>query len=163
MSTLAIPMVASVLIGQIQSSALAAWSLLMVLEATADLVIARPRTERIASGAYDPTWRRRMLPHYVSFGAVWGSLPLFALVGGEPEPLWLAIVMVLAVLTVYVVTTAASRPLFAIGAGYLFAPALAADAALAWWLSHESSLPSRARPSWCDRSHRSGVTPRWAG
>ena len=57
-----------------------------------------------------------MLPHYVSFGAAWGSLPLFALVGGRAEPLWLAIVMVLAVLTVYVVTTAGSRLMFAIGA-----------------------------------------------
>jgi predicted signal transduction protein with EAL and GGDEF domain len=128
MSTLAIPMVAGVLIGQMPSSALAAWSLLMVLEATADLVIARPRTERIASGADDPTWRRRMLPHYVSFGLVWGSLPVFALVGGEPEPLWLAIVMVLAVLTVYVVTTAASRLLFTIGAVGIMAQMAAAIA-----------------------------------
>ena len=116
MATLAIPLVAIVLIGQLDSAALAAWSLLMVLEASADLLIARPRTERVASGEPDPRWRRRMLPHYVSFGVVWGSLPLFALVGGRAEPLWLAIVMVLAVLTVYVVTTAGSRLMFAIGA-----------------------------------------------
>ena len=57
MATLAIPLVAIVLIGQLDSAALAAWSLLMVLEASADLLIARPRTARVASGEPDPRWR----------------------------------------------------------------------------------------------------------
>ncbi len=116
MSLLAIPMVVGVLIGELDARALAAWSLLMALEASADFLIARPRAVRTASGVADPTWRRRMVPHFLSFGIAWGSLPLFALVGGRAEPVWLAIVMTLAVLTVYVITTAGSRLMFTIGA-----------------------------------------------
>lgn len=116
MSALAIPMVIAVLAGELSRIGLVCWAAVMALEALVDIVWARPRAAALAAGTADPTWRRRALPHYASFGLAWGSLPLFALIGGDAEALWLSIVISLAILTVYVVTTAASRVLFAIGA-----------------------------------------------
>jgi predicted signal transduction protein with EAL and GGDEF domain len=116
LAALAIPAVVAVLVGELAPTALIAWAGIMALEGLADFVWSRPRTSAVAAGAVDTQWLRHAIPYYCSFGLAWGSLPMFALIDRRPNGLWLATIISLAIVSVYVVTTAASRLLFAIGA-----------------------------------------------
>jgi predicted signal transduction protein with EAL and GGDEF domain len=114
LSAAAIPAVAALMYGRFENAALLGWLVTMIMEALLDLFIAKPRTKRIEDGDLD-NWKAAVGPHYAAFGLAWGSLALFALPGGRPEALWLSTIVVLALITVYIATTAASRLLFGAG------------------------------------------------
>lgn len=60
----------------------------------------------------DRTYVRRNLPHWLLFGAVWGSLPVVVAPVGTTDAMWLSIVAVLAVATALVVIAAGSTIFF---------------------------------------------------
>jgi predicted signal transduction protein with EAL and GGDEF domain len=116
LSALAIPLVMLVLVGQFSTVGLVGWAAVVVVEALADWFIARPQAKALVAGDAEAKWLRRSTVHFASFGLAWGSLPIFALFGGSTDAHWLTTLMVAAMLTVFISTTAASRKMFAIGA-----------------------------------------------
>jgi predicted signal transduction protein with EAL and GGDEF domain len=116
LSAIAIPLVMLVLIGQFSTGGLIGWAVVVVVEALADWFIARPQAKALVAGDAEAQWLRRSTVHFASFGLAWGSLPIFALLGGTTDAHWLTTLIVAAMLTVFISTTAASRKMFAIGA-----------------------------------------------
>jgi predicted signal transduction protein with EAL and GGDEF domain len=133
LSAIAIPLVILVLIDQFSSAGMVGWSFVVVAEALADWFMARPLAQAFVAGDMDSQWLRRATAHFASFGLAWGSLPIFALLGGTTDAQWLTTLMVAAMLTVFISTTAASRKMFAIGAtglmGLMAVSVIVSDAA----------------------------------
>jgi predicted signal transduction protein with EAL and GGDEF domain len=115
LSAIAIPVVIAVLIGEFSRGAIAGWGMVVVADALADWFIARPQAKALVAGDVDSVWLRRATGHFASFGLAWGSLPIFALLGGTTNAQWLTTIMIVAMVTVFIVTTAASRKMFAVG------------------------------------------------
>lgn len=111
----AVPMVAVLLMGQIDRTMLLIWVAIAATEAIVDRVAVRPHLLRMAAGQVEDRWQARVAPHAATFGLVWGSLPLLALRGERQQGFWLTVVIVLAILTTYVVSTAGSRIVFGAG------------------------------------------------
>ncbi len=115
LSAAAIPAVAAMVYGQFETPALFGWLAIVISEALLDLLVARPRTAKFSDDQFGGNWKGALAPHYAAFGLAWGSLALFALPGGRPDALWLSTIVALAIITVYIATTAASRLLFTVG------------------------------------------------
>jgi predicted signal transduction protein with EAL and GGDEF domain len=95
---------------------------LALVDVVRDRIILPREVRRAALDDADPHFTLRNVPGFLTFCVIWGSLPVLAAVGGEPEALWLTTIVVLAVLSMYTVTTAASRPLFAVGLAGMLGP-----------------------------------------
>jgi predicted signal transduction protein with EAL and GGDEF domain len=112
-----IPFVLVTLAGELPGDVLVLWAAIAAVEAVAYFLWSYPlATAMSASGVLDPRWSRRAPIHAVGFGLVWGCLPLLTAARGGDDGIWLALLVSLSVLSVYVVSTASSRLLFVVGA-----------------------------------------------
>ncbi len=133
MSALAILPILAVLAGEVRPMALVVWAGMTSFEALIYIAWSLPGATRVGAGTTDANWSRRAPLHAIAFGLVWGSLPLLTLEPGRPMALWLTLIISLAVLTLYVVSTASSRRQFALGAGPIIG-----QFALAIWISDDA-------------------------
>ena len=126
LAALGVLLVAAVLVGQLKGQFLAAWTAIALADVVRDRLMLPGEVRRAASNEADPHWLRRNIPGYASFGLAWGSLPIFAAFDDGRDSLWLATIVVLAVVSLYVVSTAASRALFGLGLAAMFVPVIVA-------------------------------------
>jgi GGDEF domain-containing protein len=133
MSALMIIPIVAVLAGEVRPTALVVWAGLASFESLLYIAWSLPGASRVGAGEADAAWSRRAPLHAITFGLVWGSLPLLTLEAGRPIALWLTLIISLAVLTMYVVSTASSRRQFALGGGPIIG-----QFALALWISDDA-------------------------
>lgn len=122
LAALGVVAVAAMFFGQMGDRLLAAWTVIALVDVVRDRVMLPIEVRRVASDEPDPRWLLRNAGGYLHFGLVWGSLPVFAAFDDSRDTLWLAAIVVLAVLSLFVVTTAASRALFGLGLLGMFGP-----------------------------------------
>jgi diguanylate cyclase (GGDEF)-like protein len=109
----AIVLVMLVLEPEVDGSAVRWWAVVAVADQVRAIVWNRVRRWRLDRPGGDPHFVALQVPHMLSFGLVWGALPLIAGEHGTERGMWLAIVIVLAATTLLLVVSSGSRVLFA--------------------------------------------------
>jgi diguanylate cyclase (GGDEF)-like protein len=97
---------------QVGRRAMLGWGAVALVDHVRAILGTRARRRRLDRGDPDPHFVAHQIPHFVSFGLVWGSLPLVAGRYGTERGMWFAIVVVLATITMLLVVSASSRILY---------------------------------------------------
>lgn len=103
------------LIGLVETIPLAIWTGVALLNSVERLVSTRRQVNRLRDRRPDPRRLRRIVPRFGLFGLTWGAPVAVAALWGSNEAVFVAVVVVLAIIALFVVTAAASRACFLAG------------------------------------------------
>jgi diguanylate cyclase (GGDEF)-like protein len=133
-------LIAAMLHDLVAPAALGVWMAVAALNSIERYFTSRAELRRAHSAEADPGHMRRAIPRFALFGLVWGSLAPVAAEWGEPEAVFVTVVMQLAIMAMFIVTSAAVRAAFLAGmvgfgttisAGLLMAGGIASRLAIA--------------------------------